>query len=162
MAESKKPAKKRDKASQADALNAKIEELTHALQTERADAINLRRRHEAEISGLKNHIKASLIHDLLPVIDNLERSLKHVPKDLEDNNYVKGIIGIINQFEKTLTDLGVQRIKTVGEEFDPKYHEAVSLEEGSGTKEVISQELQAGYKLNDQVIRHAMVKVKLQ
>jgi len=58
--------------------------------------------------------------------------------------------------------MGVERIKTVGEIFDPRYHEAVSMEEGDGTTEVISEELQSGYQLGDDVIRHAMVRVRLE
>ena len=71
-----------------------------------------------------------------------------------------GVQGVVKQFEKTLADLGVERIKTVGEPFDPVYHEAVSAEEGEGTVEIVSEELQSGYKLGDEVIRHAMVRVK--
>ncbi len=93
---------------------------------------------------------------------NFERSLKHVPEDLADNDYIKGIQSVVKQFEKTLTILGVQRIKTVGEVFDPRWHEAVAMEDGDGTQEIISEELQAGYHLGDEVIRHAMVKVKMQ
>jgi molecular chaperone GrpE len=141
-------------------LQAKIDELTQALQRERADATNIRRRHEAEIVSLRSHLKANVVSDLLPVIDNFERALKHVPKELEGNDFVKGVQGVIKQFEKTLADIGVQRIKTVGEEFNPAFHEAVSMEEGKGSKEVVSEELQAGYRLGDDVIRHAMVRVK--
>ena len=54
----------------------------------------------------------------------------------------------------------IEGIKTVGEPFDPHYHEAVSMEEGEGGQEVVSEELQSGYKLGDEVIRHAMVRVK--
>ena len=98
--------------------------------------------------------------DLLPIVDNLERALKHVPKDLEGNDYVKGVQGVVKQFEKTFEEIGVERIKTVGEEFDPKLHEAVVMEEGEGDHEVVSEELQAGYRLGDEVIRHAIVKVR--
>jgi molecular chaperone GrpE len=143
-------------------IKQQIADLTRALQTERADAINLRRRHDEEINSLRARQKASVVGDLLPAIDNLERSLKHVPKEIEDHIYVKGVQGVVKQFEKALSDIGVEKIKTVGEEFDPKYHEAVSLEEGDGSKEVVSEELQSGYKINDHVIRHAMVKVKHQ
>ena len=96
----------------------------------------------------------------MPVIDNFERSLKHVPEDLQGNDYVKGIEGIVKQFEKVLADLGVERIKTVGEPFDPHLHEAVSMEEGDSDEETISEELQSGYTLGGDVIRHAMVRVK--
>lgn len=143
-------------------LEQKISELTLALQRERADAENIRRRHETEIAGLRSRVKANVIHDLLPVIDNFERALKHVPKELQNSDYIKGIQGIVEQFEKTLAEMGVERIKTVGEHFDPHLHEAVAVDEGEGKHEIISQELQAGYKLGDEVIRHAMVRVKKQ
>ena len=139
-----------------------IGELTAALQRERADAVNLRRRHEEELSALRTRIKATVIIDLLPVIDNFERALRHVPAELENNDYIKGVEGVVKQFEKTLTDMGVERIKTVGEHFDPNLHEAVSMEEGEGTKEIINEELQSGFKVGDDVIRHAMVRVKQQ
>lgn len=136
--------------------------LTAALQRERADATNLRRQYEAQLAALRTSVKSKVIHDLLPVIDNFERALKHVPEDLQGNEYVKGIQGIVKQFEKTLADLGVERIKTVGELFDPHLHEAVSMEDGDGDKEVVSEELQPGYRLGDDVIRHAMVRVRPQ
>lgn len=137
-----------------------VAELTEALQRERADAANIRRRHDEQIARLKDLVKAGVVSDLLPVIDNVERALKHVPADLSGNDYIKGVQGIVKQFEKTLADIGVQRIKTVGEAFDPHLHEAVSMEEGDGHKEIISEELQAGYTLGDEVIRHALVGVR--
>jgi molecular chaperone GrpE len=152
---------KKQKDNQA-LLQQQIEELTVAVQRERADAINMRRRHEAQVASLKNTVKANVVRELLPIIDNLERSLKHVPEELADNDYIKGVQAVVKQFEKTLADLGVIRIKTVGEVFDPRWHEAVAMEEGDGVEEIVSEELQAGYALGDEVIRHAMVRVKMQ
>ena len=146
---------------EAEALAQQVAELTEALQRERADATNIRRRHDEQIAGLKDMVKAGVVRDLLPVIDNFERALKHVPKELEGNGYIKGVQGVVKQFEKTLNDIGVQRIKTTGEPFDPKLHEAVSMEDGDGTSEVVSEELQSGYQLGEEVIRHAMVRVKM-
>lgn len=137
-----------------------VDELTAALQRERADAMNLRRRFEEQIASLRRSTKAQVITELLPVIDNLERALKHVPAELEANDYVRGVQGIVRQCEKTLEDMGVQRIETVGTDFDPRYHEAVSMEDGAGTREIVSEELQAGYRLGEDVIRHAMVRVR--
>lgn len=134
-----------------------VAELTAALQRERADAENLRRRYEQQMFGMQDMVKAGVVRELLPVIDNFERALKHVPKDIESSDFVKGVNGIVKQFEKTLADMGVERIKTVGEHFDPHLHEAVSADDGA---EVIGEELMAGYKLGDEVIRHAVVKVK--
>lgn len=152
-------AKKQPKVDVA-ALQQQIEELTTALQRERADATNIRRRHEEEIASLRTRVKAGVIEELLPVVDNFERALKHVPEDLQGNDYIKGVQGVVKQFEKTLADIGVERIKTVGEAFDPHLHEAVSMEEGEGGQEIVSEELQAGYKIGNDVIRHAMVRVK--
>lgn len=143
-------------------LQQQLQELTEALQRERADAVNLRRRHEEQIGSLNNLVKANVIRELLPALDNLERALKHAPKELADNDYVKGVQGVVKQFEKVLANIGVERIKTVGEVFDPRYHEAVSMEEGVGTVEVVSEELQAGYKLGEEIIRHAMVRVRME
>lgn len=141
-------------------FESKIRDLTEALQRERADITNIRRRHDDQMSSLRNIVKAGVVRDLLPAIDNLERGLKHAPKDIENHDYVKGIAGVVKQFEKTFKEIGVERVKTVGQEFDPKYHEAISMEEGEGSREVVSEELQSGYILGDEVIRHAMVKVK--
>ncbi len=157
--------KPKNDAAEEDLLlqaQSQLEDLTNALQRERADAMNLRRRHDEQMTNLRSTVKGHVVRDLLPVIDNFERALKHVPKELEDNDFVKGVQGVVKQFEKTLADIGVERIKTVGQHFDPVYHEAVTMEEGDGKHEIVSDELQAGYKLGDEVIRHAMVKVKLQ
>lgn len=143
-------------------IQKQLDDLTAALQRERADATNIRRRYDEHIASLQTVAKASVIRDLLPVVDNFERALKHTPVELSDNDYIKGIQGIVKQFEKTLKHLGVQKIKTVGEIFNPHLHEAVSMEEGDGDHEVVSEELQPGYKLNDEILRPAMVRVQAQ
>lgn len=143
-------------------LEQRVADLTDALQRERADSANIRRRHDEQVVGLKTMIKATVVKDLLPVLDNFERSLKHVPKDLEKNDYIKGVQAVVSQFEKSLETMGVGKIRTVGEIFNPELHEAVSMEEGEGTVEVVCEELQPGYVLGEEIIRHAMVKVKME
>jgi molecular chaperone GrpE len=143
-------------------LEKKIADLTEALQRERADAENLRRRTDMEKSRLGEFYKAMVVQELLPALDNLERAFKHTPKDIKDHEYVKGIQGVMKQFEQSFAQLGVKRIKTVGEHFDPRLHEAVHMEDGDGTVEVVCEELQPGYLIGDEVIRHAMVKVKME
>lgn len=154
--------KKSEVTEEVQVLQQQIVDLTEALQRERADVINVRRQHDEQIGNLKKHVKIQVIEELLPVIDNFERALKHVPADLKDNAYVKGVQGVVKQFESTLQQMGVERIKTVGEVFDPTVHEAVSMDEGEGTVEVVFEELQPGYRLNETVIRHAMVKVRME
>lgn len=145
----------------AEELLQQVAELTEALQRERADAVNVRRRADEEKAKLGTFYKSLVIRELLPVIDNFERALKNTPKELVNNDYIKGVAGVVKQFEAVLTKLGVERIKTVGEAFNPGLHEAVSMEEGEGTTEVVTEELQAGYILQDEVLRHAMVRVTL-
>ena len=143
-------------------LEQKIGELTEALQRERADAENLRRRTEQDKAKLGDFYKVIILREFLPALDNLERAIKHAPKDLTDHDYVRGVQSVVKQFEATLAQLGIERIKTVGEHFDPKLHEAVHMDdaEGGHGHEVVCEELQPGYKIGEDVIRPAMVKVK--
>lgn len=145
----------------ANKLAQELAETNDALLRERADAANVRRRAEEDRVKLGSYYKAHVVKELLPVIDNFERALKAIPADIAEHDYVKGIQGVVKQFEQTLAKIGVERIKTVGEKFDPVLHEAVTMEEGEGAEEVVSEELQSGYKVGDEVIRHAMVRVKL-
>ncbi len=141
-------------------LTQEVASLTEALQRERADVMNVRRRHDEQMASLRNAVKAQVVRELLPSIDNLERALRHVPADIAEHDYAKGVAGVVKQFEKAFADLGVVRINTVGEPFNAEFHEAVAMEEGDGDQEVVCEELQSGYILGDEVIRHAMVKVK--
>jgi molecular chaperone GrpE len=159
MTKDAKPDKQAQKIAQ---LEQQIADLTDALQRERADAMNVRRRSDEDRIKLGSFYKSAVVRELLPVVDNFERALKHVPKELESNDYIKGVAGVVKQFEETLAKLGVQRIRTAGELFDPNLHEAVAMEEGDGTREVVSEELQSGYVLGDEVLRHAMVKVRME
>jgi molecular chaperone GrpE len=143
-------------------LEQKVGELTDALQRERADAVNVKRRAEEDKSRMADFYKVLIIRDFLPALDNLDRALKHAPKELKDSDYVKGIQGVEKQFTDCFAKLGVERIKTVGEPFDPRLHEAISVEDAGGTVEVVCEELQPGYQIGDEVIRHALVKVKME
>ena len=146
----------------AEDLLQQVADLTSALQRERADSTNVRRRADEDRAKMGTFYKSLVLRELLPVIDNFERALKNTPIELADNDYIKGVQGVVKQFEAVIGKLGVERIKTVGEVFDPELHEAVSMEEGQGTTELVTEELQAGYRLQDEVLRHAMVRVKQQ
>lgn len=156
----KKKTEKIDYKKVSEDLAKENAQINDALLRERADAMNVRKRADEDRVKMAGYHKASIVKELLPIIDNLERALGAVPKGMEDNDYVKGVQGIVKQFGQTLQKIGVERIKTVGVHFDPELHEAVTMEEGDGEHEVVSEELQSGYKIGDQVIRHAMVRVK--
>jgi len=139
-------------------------ELTLDLQRTRADFENYRKRVDAEKSAAREAGQASAILKLLPVVDNIERAIAYTPDDLKDNKWVQGVSGLVKNLEKSLESLNLIRIDAKeGTEFNPELHEAIQFdEEAEGDKEVIAEELQAGYTLNGHVIRHAMVKVTKQ
>ncbi len=162
----KKKTEKIDYKKIAEDLATENARLNEALLRERADATNVRNRAEQDKLQLSGYYKALVIKEFLPTIDNFERAIKVNQNADQKDDFLKGLESIYKQFTQTLSKLGVERIKTVGELFDPELHEAVTMDdrEGSSTasEEVVSEELQSGYRMGDEVIRHAMVRVKLQ
>ena len=98
------------------------------------------------------------------MIDNIERAIAYTPEELKDNTWVQSVAGLVRHLEKSLASLNLARIDAKpGTVFDPELHEAIQFDEDAvGDKEVIAEELQAGYTLNGRVIRHSMVKVTRQ
>lgn len=155
MADKKKLSKKDREYEQ------KIGELTADLQRTRADFENYRKRVDAEKVSAREAGQSGAVVRLLPVIDNIERAISHLPEDLKDNAWAQGVASLMKSLDKSLSGMNVERIdSSAGADFDPELHEAIQFdEEAEGDKEVIAEELQAGYKMNGSVIRHAMVKV---
>lgn len=153
---SKQEAKLADKTAQ---LEARIEELTSDAQRVQAEFANYKRREAEAKAELTNHAKQEVITQLLPLLDNIDRALRHQPEDLQEHPWALGVAAVGKQAQDALTSLGVTRIESVGQPFDHNLHEAISMEDGEGETEVVIEEMQPGYKLGDRVIRHAMVKV---
>jgi molecular chaperone GrpE len=131
------------------------------LQRTRADFENFRKRVEADRAAAYQHGQSAAVVKLLPMIDNIERAIAYVPEDLAENKWAQGVKSLVKNLEKSLDGLNVRRIDaTPGVVFDPELHEAIQIDEDAeGDKEVIAEELQAGYTHNGTPIRHAMVKV---
>lgn len=148
----------------ANNLAAELAEANDALLRERADAANVRRRADEDRAKMAGFYKANVVREMLPFLDNLDRALNHAPQaeSKEWQEWFKGIQSVKKQLDDALAKIGVVRIATVGEKFDPKLHEAITMEEGDGTEEIVSEELQSGYALGEEIIRHAMVRVSLQ
>jgi molecular chaperone GrpE len=132
----------------------RAEELTADLQRLQAEFVNFRRRADQDRSAILDLAKQDAILQLLPVLDNIGRALTHIPDDLTDNAWAKGVGHIAKQADETLKSMGLTKIEALGEPFDPNLHEAIG-----GEGETVVEELQPGYKLGDKVIRHAMVRV---
>lgn len=138
----------------------KMDELTLDLQRTRADFENYRKRVVVEKDQAKASGKTQAILKLLPVIDNIERSIVYMPEELKDNEWAMSVAGLVKNLERALEDLDLHRIEaTPGTIFDPEIHEAIAIDDGEGDQEVIAEELQSGYCLGDSVIRPSMVKV---
>lgn len=125
-----------------------------------ADFDNFKRRTQEERAELFDTARAEMALKLMPVIDNFDRAAEHVPENIKKDSWYAGIEGIRKQFNDLLAELGIERIKSVGEPFDPNRHEAISHEPSDEhDKDIISQEFEAGYALGDSVIRPAKVNV---
>lgn len=149
------------KSKKQEELEQHVGELTQDLQRVRADFENYRKRVEQEKEMARASGKVGTIMKLLPVVDNIERAIGHAPEELKANAWANGVTKLVRNLEKSLADMGVTRIDAKpGDRFDPELHEAIQFdEEAEGEHEVIAEELQAGYKLGDDVLRHSMVKV---
>ena len=122
-----------------------------------AEYDNYRRRSQKEKDNLYSEIKASTVQQFLPVYDNLERALK---QGTEDEAYRKGVEMIMSQFNATLEKLGVKKIESLGQTFDPNKHNAVMhVDDESLGENVIVDVFQEGFTVGEKVIRFAMVKV---
>ena len=122
-----------------------------------AEYDNYRKRSQKEKDSLYADIKADTVTKFLPVYDNLVRALK---QGTEDEAYRKGVEMIMNQFCSTLEKLGVTKTESLGQKFDPKFHNAVMHvdDEEKGENEIV-EVFQEGFMLGEKVIRFAMVKV---
>ena len=152
------------KSKKQEELEQQLVEITADLQRTRADFENYRKRVEQEKAAARENGQAAAILKLLPTIDNIERAIAHAPEDIQDNAWVQSVMNLTKQLNKSLEGLNLKRIEAApGSEFNAELHEAIQFdEEAEGEKEVIADELQAGYTLNGTPIRHSMVKVTRQ
>jgi molecular chaperone GrpE len=142
-------------AAPADASADKVAELTADLQRVQADYANYRKRVLRDQEATAERAKAGVISQLLGVLDDLDRARSH--GDLES-----GPLKLVaDKLLSALTGLGLVEFGAEGDDFDPVLHEAVQHEGdgGEGSKPVIGNVLRHGYKLGDQVLRHALVAV---
>lgn len=135
-----------------DQADTQIVELTNDLQRTRADFENFRKQVDLQRAQVIALTKAETVEKFLSLIDDFDRALQAYPEQLEP---------LRKNFEKTLQSLSLQKINSEpNTEFNPDFHEAVSVEEGDGEVEVVAETLRPGYLYDGDVIRAAMVKVK--
>lgn len=125
-----------------------------------ADYQNLKKTTQQEKIDTLKYGNARLMEALIPLFDNLELAVKHVPEEVSQNPWTQGVTYIVKQMNDVLAEQGVEIIDPKDQTFDPHQHEAVEMIEVEGTEpNTVVEVLQVGYRLNDRVIRTARVKV---
>ena len=136
------------------------EEYLTGWQRTKADFLNYKSKELEKTKEILEYSFGELVIKILPILDNLENAKKHVPLNIKENEWVKGILQIQNQFESFLEQCGVEKIQTLGRKFDPNFFESIGHIKAKNKKsEEVIEEVQKGYMLNGKVIRPAKVKI---
>lgn len=158
--EQKEPEKKGFFKKKKDKKDEKIEELTDMVKRQMAEFDNYRKRTEKEKASMYEIGAREVIEKILPIVDNFERGLAAVPEEEKEIPFVDGMNKIYRQLLSVFEGMGVKAIESVGQEFNPDYHNAVMhVEDEEAGENVVVEEFQKGYTYKDTVIRHSMVKV---
>ncbi|MDF9843308.1 MULTISPECIES: nucleotide exchange factor GrpE [unclassified Paenibacillus] len=155
-----------EEASDGGVAVRRLQELAEEAQARtlrvQADFDNFRRRTQKEKEELAQYATSKLVTELLPVLDNFERALVTAPGNAESEAFTKGINMIFRQLEGVLKSEGLAAMETVGQPFNPEYHQAIMQVESEEHEEgIVTEEVQKGYLLKDKVLRPAMVKVSM-
>ena len=144
--------------AQVESLQAALAEKDNRVKRLQADFENFRRRTSKEREELANVVTQDLLKGMLPILDNFDRAMAAEQKDSE--SFQKGVEMIYTQLHETLKNDGLEPIETVGQKFDPNFHQAVMRVENPDLEDdTIAQELQKGYIVKGRVIRPSMVQV---
>jgi molecular chaperone GrpE len=148
--------------SELDELRKQSDENYQRYLRAQADFDNFRRRARQEKEDFAKYASLKVIEQLLPVVDNFERALAS-SKDTKDfDALVKGLDMTFRQLDQLLVQEGLTPIETVGQPFNPEYHQAIMQVESDEHEEgIVVEEMQKGYVLKDRVVRPAMVKVSV-
>jgi molecular chaperone GrpE len=144
-------------AAELEKLRAERDSLVDRLARVQAEFDNARKRAAKEQQDFRDYALLDTIKTIIPVLDSFDRALRTSP---EKSEFHSGVELIHKQLVDALTKLGVKPISAEGEQFDPRYHEAIEMvDTGDAEDQQVIEELQRGYKLKDRLLRPAMVKV---
>ncbi len=141
--------------AQLEQAKAEAERYLNNWRRAEADFANYKKRVEQEREEVRRFANASLIINILPVLDDLERALSSLDARLAGLTWFDGIRLIYRKLQIVLENAGVQEIPAEGQTFDPRVHEAIHYAEGEEGK--VLAVAQKGYKLHDRVLRPALV-----
>jgi molecular chaperone GrpE len=154
------PAEPNPLEAQFEAARAEAAAYLDDLQRLKAEFDNYRKRIVKEQTGLVERASASLLHRLLPVLDNFELAVASAEESREFDRMLKGIEMVFGELKEVLTAEGLTAIAAKGKAFDPNYHEAALQVDGEEDGEAyVAEELRSGYTYKGRVLRPSMVKV---
>lgn len=143
-----------------DLVNQELNDLKDQLLRTMADFQNFRKRAQQDKVFTQKIASENLVRDLLPVLDNFERTVAASDGGATIESIVEGVRMVHKQMMSVLAQRNLERIKTVGEAFDPEFHEAIGTEVRDDVEDgTITVELEAGYRMADRTIRPARVRV---
>jgi molecular chaperone GrpE len=152
----------RQRSEATEKLLAEKNDLYDRLLRKQAEFENYRKRTEREMQEAYGRARADLVHDLLPVLDNIELALHH-SESASAQVLHEGVELIHKQLIDTLSRIGLETVPAAGQPFDPQVHEAVATEENAEVEDhTVIEEFQRGYKLGEKLLRPARVKVAVQ
>ncbi len=139
-------------------LKEEISHLKDQVLRKTAEFDNFKKRTEREFYDRVLNANEKLIAELLPILDDLERSIDHAKKSEEVDSLLEGVELVAKKLVGTLEKQGLQKMEAQGYEFDPEKHEALmQIEKPNVESGIIIEEHLKGYSLNDKVVRHAQV-----
>ena len=142
-------------------LKNKLLEYEDLIKRQQAEFDNFRKRSCREKEDFFQHAQFEILKEILEVVDNFQRALESGKKDNKLGSYLQGFEMIYEQIKTFFNSKGIKEIGEEGDEFDPKFHKAIQLEESKEDKvDRVSEVYQKGYLLGDKILRIATVKVK--
>ncbi len=157
--EKKQTETKQKKEAMMKNKNDQLAEMKDLLQRTQANFENFRKQTDKRIEEIRSMASRGMITQILPVVDNFDLALKSVDKNEGNHDFIEGVEMIYTQMNAILKDAGVEEINTENEQFNPACHEALMKVDSDLPEGSIVEEFQKGFKMGDQVIRHARVKV---
>tara|TARA_Y100000996_G_scaffold414942_1_gene407464 strand:- start:1086 stop:1598 length:513 start_codon:yes stop_codon:yes gene_type:complete len=153
----KKPTKIQDLTKKNQDLSNQVDKKNDELLRSIADFENLKKRKNNEISNLLRYSGEELIKNLIPVFNDLDRILIESKKIKDVSKIVEGIELVNNKLYNTLNNLSIIKFDSLGESFDPEFHDAIMMRKSKNEKNIIVEEFEKGYKYHDKIIKHAKV-----
>ena len=146
--------------AQLEEAQREVDQFRNLLQRVQADSVNYKRRVEEEREELQKRANANLVIRLLPVLDDFERALQHIPKDDDLTPWLAGVELVYRNLKGVLESFGVTQIEALDKTFDPLEHESVFYEVSEDYEEgKVMSIVREGYKLHGRVLRPAQVTV---